>query len=85
MADKAAARKLQQNLMAKALLRGTSEAKATAEVIGLNQVRIISIQRGDSIQGPRPMLVESSAEGFDPQQAPSPRTSVGLRLVYCLS
>ena len=85
MADEAATRKLQQNLMAKALLRGTSEAEATAEVIGLNQVRIISIQRGDSIQSPRPMLMKSSAEGFDPQQAPSPRTSVGLRLVYCLS
>ena len=85
MADEAAAQKLQQNLMAKALLRGTSEAQATAEVIGLTQVRIISIQRGDSIQGPRPMLMKSSAEGFDPQQAPSPRTSVGLRLVYCLS
>ena len=85
MADEAAVRQLQQILMAKALLRGKAEAKATAEVIGSAQVRLISIQRGDSIQGPRPMLLKSSAEGFDPQEAPSPRSSVGLRLVYCLS
>ena len=85
MADEDADRKLQRTLMAKALLRGKAEAKATAAVIGLQQVRLISIQRGDSIQGPRPMLLKSSAEGFDPQEAPSPRTSVGLRLVYCLS
>ena len=85
MADEDADRKLQQTLMAKALLRGKTEAKATAAVIGLQQVRLISIQRGDSIQGPLPMMLKSSPEGFDPQQAPSPRTSVGLRLVYCLS
>lgn len=85
MADEDADRKLQRTLMAKALLRGKAEAKATAAVIGLQQVRLISIQRGDSIQGPRPMMVKTSPEGFDPQQAPSPRISVGLRLVYCLS
>ena len=85
MADEDADRKLQQTLMAKALLRGKAEAKATAAVIGLQQVRLISIQRGDSIQGPRPRMVKTSPEGFDPQQAPSPRISVGLRLVYCLS
>ena len=85
MADEDADRKLQRTLMAQALLRGKAEAKATAAVIGLQQVRLISIQRGDSIQGNRPMMVKSSPEGFDPQQAPSPRISVGLRLVYCLS
>ena len=85
MADEDADRKLQRTLMAKALLRGKAEAKATAAVIGLQQVRLISIQRGDSIQGPRPRMVKTSPEGFDPQQAPSPRISVGLRLVYCLS
>ena len=85
MADEDADRKLQQTLMAEALFRGRAEAKATAAVIGLQQVRLISIQRGASIQGPQPMMVKSSLEGFDPQQAPLPRTSVGLRLVYCLS
>ena len=85
MANAAAEQRLQQTLMAKAISRGKAEAQAAAQVIGSRQVRLISIQRGDSFQGPRPMRLNSAAEGFDPQQAPSPQTSVGLKLVYCLS
>ena len=85
MADAAAERQLQQRLLTQAIQRGQAEAMATARVIGAGQVKLLSIRRGGSLQGPRPLQLTRSAEGFDPQQAPEATTSVDVQLAYCLS
>ena len=87
MANEDAEQRLQQRLLAAALRRGQEEAKAIATTIGASNVRLLSIQRNDSVRGPRPvpMAARSSASGFDPAEAPNPEATVRMQLKYCLS
>ena len=87
MANETAEQSLQQRLMAAALRRGQEEAEAIATTIGAPNVRLLSIQRNDSLRGPRPvpMAARSSASGFDPAEAPNPEATVRMQLKYCLS
>lgn len=85
VADPEADLRLQQRLLAAALKRGEAEARATARVIGASQVTLQSIRRDSDLSRPRPMRMEARSQGFDPEEAPEPQTTLRLNLDYCLS
>ena len=85
VADSEADLRLQQRLLAAALKRGEAEARATARVIGASQVTLQSIRRDSDLSRPRPMRMEARSQGFDPEEAPEPQTTLRLNLDYCLS
>ena len=77
---------LRQRLTAAALRHGQAEADSTAAAIGATRVRILRINRSDSIRGPRRVQLSGTmSSGFDPSEAPEPTATARMELHYCLT
>ena len=77
---------LRQCLTAAAMRHGQAEADGTAAAIGATRVRILRINRSDSIRGPRRVqLPGAMSSGFDPSEAPEPTATARMELHYCLT
>ena len=77
---------LRQRLTAAALRHGQAEADSTAAAIGATRVRILRINRSDSIRGPRRVQLSGAmSSGFDPGEAPEPTATARMELHYCLT
>jgi uncharacterized protein YggE len=79
------AAQLQTRLLREALAEGQRQAQSTADALGLRRVQLLRIdQRGGGPIRPMPYAM-AARNGFNPDEAREPESSVSLALDYCLS
>jgi uncharacterized protein YggE len=78
------AAQLQTRLLREALAEGQRQAQSTADALGLRRVQLLRIdQRGGGPIRPMPYAM-AARNGFNPDEAREPESSVSLALDYCL-
>ena len=84
-AEDGANKKLEDELMRRALNQGKRQAETTADALGINHVRLMRVdQRGSRTHYPSVSYSRTAAQKFDPGESPKPRQSITLNLDYCL-
>jgi uncharacterized protein YggE len=79
------AAQLQTRLLREALAEGQRQAQTTADTLGLRRVQLLRIdQRGGGPIRPMPYAM-AARNGFNPDEAREPESSVSLALDYCLT
>ncbi|MFL0728682.1 MAG: SIMPL domain-containing protein [Prochlorococcus sp.] len=84
LAEAGSEKKLEDELLRRALQQGKRQAGTTSAALGLKQVRLMRIdKRGGTTHKPL-VTYRAAAQKFDPGEAPKPRQSITLNLDYCL-
>ena len=85
LASEGAATSLASRLLDQALQQGRRRAETASRFLGLKHVALLSIEERSEGFTPVPQSLRASGQPFRPDEAPQPKQTLRVDLMYCLS